>query len=49
MIPNYLLISKLGLRNTIWALVLPGALPVFNLVLMLNFFRQVPQNWKKQP
>lgn len=43
MIPNYLLISKLGLRNTIWALVLPGALPVFNLVLMLNFFRQVPQ------
>ncbi|MGI6653418.1 MAG: carbohydrate ABC transporter permease [Christensenellales bacterium] len=42
MIPNYLLISNLGLRDTIWALVLPGALPVFNLVLMLNFFRQVP-------
>lgn len=43
MIPNYLLISKLGLRDTIWSLVLPGALPVFNLVLMLNFFRQVPR------
>ncbi len=42
MIPNYLLIAKLGLRDTIWSLVLPGALPVFNLVLMLNFFRQVP-------
>lgn len=42
MIPNYLLISKLGLRDTIWSLVLPGALPIFNLVLMLNFFRQVP-------
>lgn len=42
MIPDYLLISKLGLRNTIWSLVLPGSLPVFNLVLMLNFFRQVP-------
>ena len=43
MIPNYLLISNLGLRDTLWALVLPGALPIFNLVLMLNFFRQVPQ------
>ena len=43
MIPSYLLISKLGLRDTIWSLVLPGALPVFNLVLMLNFFRQVPR------
>lgn len=43
MIPNYLLISKLGLRDTIWSLVLPGALPIFNLVLMLNFFRQVPR------
>lgn len=42
MIPNYLQIAKLGLRDTIWSLVLPGALPVFNLVLMLNFFRQVP-------
>ncbi len=42
MIPSYLLIAKLGLRDTIWSLVLPGALPVFNLVLMLNFFRQVP-------
>lgn len=43
MIPNYLLISKLGLRDTMWSLVLPGALPIFNLVLMLNFFRQIPQ------
>ena len=42
MIPNYLLIAKLGLRDSIWSLVLPGALPVFTLVLMLNFFRQVP-------
>lgn len=42
MIPSYLLIAKLGLRDSIWSLVLPGALPIFNLVLMLNFFRQVP-------
>lgn len=43
LIPSYMLISKLGLRDTIWALVLPGALPVFNLVLMINFFRTVPE------
>lgn len=43
LVPNYMLITRLGLRDTIWALVLPGALPIFNLVLMLNFFRQVPQ------
>lgn len=43
MIPSYILVSSLKLRNSIWALVLPGALPVFNLVLMLNFFRQVPR------
>ena len=43
MIPNYILVNELGLRDSIWALVLPGALPIFNLVLMLNFFRQVPK------
>jgi putative aldouronate transport system permease protein len=43
LIPSYLLVSKLGLRNTMLALILPGALPVFNLVLMINFFRQIPK------
>jgi putative aldouronate transport system permease protein len=42
-IPSYLLIAKLGLRNTMLALILPGALPIFNLVLMINFFRQIPR------
>jgi len=42
-VPNYLLVSKLGLRNTYLALILPGALPAFNLVLMINFFRQIPK------
>jgi len=42
MIPSYLIVTWTGLRNTIWALVLPGALPVFNMVVLLNFFRQIP-------
>ncbi|GHU64511.1 protein LplC [Spirochaetia bacterium] len=42
-IPSYLLVARLGLRNTLLALILPGALPIFNLVLMINFFRQIPK------
>ncbi|WP_308635691.1 carbohydrate ABC transporter permease [Paenibacillus silvisoli] len=43
LIPNYILIKELGLMDTIWALVLPGAVTVFNIILMLNFFREVPE------
>jgi putative aldouronate transport system permease protein len=39
MVPNFILIQKLHLMNTIWALVLPGAVGTFNLILLLNFFR----------
>ena len=44
LVPWYITIQKLHLMNTIWALVLPGALNVFNLVLMMNFFRGVPKD-----
>ena len=43
LIPQYVLLHTLGMLNTIWALVLPTALPVFNLILMLSFFRQIPK------
>lgn len=43
LIPGYLLIQNLKLMNSIWALVLPGSVPVFNTILMLNFFRQIPR------
>ena len=39
LIPTYILVQNLGLINTIWALVLPSAINVFNLILLLNFFR----------
>lgn len=42
MIPTYLLVSGLGLRNTIWALILPGALPVSNMIILMNFMRGLP-------
>lgn len=41
-IPNFILIRNLNLFDSIWALVLPGAVAVGNVVLLLNFFRSVP-------
>lgn len=42
MIPTYLVVSKLGLKDTLWALVLPGALPVYNMIILMNFMRGLP-------
>jgi ABC-type glycerol-3-phosphate transport system permease component len=42
-IPLYLTVKTLGMFNTLWALVLPGAVPVFNVVLLMNFFRNMPK------
>jgi putative aldouronate transport system permease protein len=42
MIPSYLLISSLGLIDTYWALILPGAVAAFNLVVMRAFFMSIP-------
>ncbi len=43
LIPWYMTIKATGLLDTIWALVLPGAVPVFNVILLLNFFRDLPK------
>jgi putative aldouronate transport system permease protein len=44
LIPTYILVTRLKLLNTIWALVLPGALPVWTMVILMNFIRQMPQD-----
>lgn len=43
LIPQYMTIKSTHLLGTIWALVIPGAVPVFSVVLMLNFFRAIPE------
>ena len=43
LIPLYMVIKEAGLLDSIWALVLPVAVPVFNVVLLLNFFRGLPK------
>ncbi|MDQ1912604.1 carbohydrate ABC transporter permease [Paenibacillus sp. GD4] len=39
MIPTYLLVKKLGLLNTRWALLIPNAMNVFHVIVMMSFFR----------
>ena len=43
LIPNYVLIQTLGMKNTMWAVVLPGAISVFNLLVMKSFFENQPK------
>ncbi|RAV04951.1 carbohydrate ABC transporter permease [Paenibacillus sp. YN15] len=43
MIPTFLLVKALGLLNSYWSLLLPGAISVFNLILLKNFFQQMPE------
>ena len=43
LVPRYLVVTGLGLKDTIWALVLPPAIGVFNLVVVRGFFQGIPQ------
>jgi len=42
MIPTYLVVKDLGLLDTYWALILPGAISAFNLIVVKNFFQELP-------
>ena len=42
LVATYLWIKTLGLLDTIWVLVLPGAVPVFNVIVLMNFFKGLP-------
>lgn len=43
LIPTFLVVSKMHLVNSFWALILPEALPMFCVLIMLNFFRGIPK------
>lgn len=42
LVPYYMTILKVGLIDNFWALILPGAVPVYNVIILMNFFRQLP-------
>ena len=43
LIPTFLVVRSLGLLNTLGALIFPRAVPIFSVILMMNFFRNVPK------
>jgi putative aldouronate transport system permease protein len=42
LIPTYLLISKLGLLNSMWAVILPGAFSVYNMIIARTYYQGIP-------
>lgn len=42
LMPTYLLISNLGMIDTIWALILPGAVNVWNIILVRTYYQSLP-------
>ena len=42
MIPTFLIVKNMGMMDTLWAMVLPGAVSTWNLIIMRTFFRGIP-------
>ncbi|NQX63651.1 carbohydrate ABC transporter permease [Paenibacillus qinlingensis] len=47
LIPWYMTMKSLGMINSIWGLVLGGGLPVFNVILVMNYFRNLPKEMEE--
>lgn len=47
LIPTYLLISKLGLLNSMWAVILPGAFSVWNMIIARTYYQGIPGELKE--
>ncbi|WP_400242753.1 carbohydrate ABC transporter permease [Niallia sp. JL1B1071] len=43
LIPNYVLINALGFANSMWAIVIPGAISIYNMLIMKSFFENMPE------
>ena len=42
LIPNYLLVRNLGMYDTLWALIIPGAISTYNMIIMRTMFQSIP-------
>jgi putative aldouronate transport system permease protein len=47
LIPTYLVVNKLDLVNTYWAVILPGAINIYNTLVMKSFFEGLPEELKE--
>ncbi len=46
-IPSYLLVNKLGLYNTMFAVIIPGAVSIWNIILVRTYFATIPEAIKE--
>ncbi|CAM3724146.1 MULTISPECIES: carbohydrate ABC transporter permease [Paenibacillus] len=46
-IPNYLIVSELGLLNSVWALVLPNAIWTFELLILKSFYENMSESLRE--
>ena len=44
LIPTYLLVRALGMVNTMWALLIPGAIAAYNMIILRTFFQSIPED-----
>ena len=44
LVPTFLVVSRLGMIDTLFALIVPGAISTYNMILMRNFFESVPES-----
>ncbi|MBR4291109.1 MAG: carbohydrate ABC transporter permease [Oscillospiraceae bacterium] len=44
MVPEYIVMKKLGLMNTFWSLILPRGMTIFNMLLIKNYFEGLPES-----
>ena len=44
LVPTFLVVSSLGMIDTLWALIIPGAISTYNMILLRNFFQSVPES-----
>jgi len=47
LIPTYLLISNLGLLNSMWAVILPGAFSVWNMIIARTYYQGIPSELRE--
>lgn len=47
MIPGYLLVRSLNMLDTLWSMVFPGAINTFNLIIMMSYFRSIPDSMEE--
>jgi putative aldouronate transport system permease protein len=43
LMPTYMIVRSTGIMDSIWSLILPGALPVFSMLVVMNYMRSLPR------